>query len=146
MQIQKKKGAYRLSLAFIDAMTSTALGAPAQGNVADGNAPSGDHATDHLLTIVTQQLAVKDQQIAALHDKLDGFLARIRELHVIVHELQQKASPAVHDSVAMHEPMYPEPTAHDATASHEDDRHLQSVSYRSFHDWMAAFVRGEKDR
>lgn len=146
MQIQKKKGAYRLSLAFIDAMMATAHGAAEQVNATKGNAASTDQVTDNLLTIVTQQLAVKDQQIAALHDKLDGFLARIRELHVIVHELQQTAMPAVPESVAMYETTYAEPTVSDAYTAHSDHRQLQSVSYRSFHDWMAAFVRGEKDR
>lgn len=146
MQIQKKKGTYRLSLAFIDAMMTTAHGAAEQVNATKGNAASADQPNDHLLTIVTQQLAVKDQQIAALHDKLDGFLARIRELHVIVHELQQKAIPAVPDSTAMHESTYATPVDSGVYDGGDDDRRLKTLSYRAFHDWMAAFVRGEKDR
>ncbi len=159
-QVQKKGGDYQLNLKLVDAMasrttpqsppptpppppTTTQALPPNVGPQIEGTHPH----TDKLVAIMEQQMGEKDKQISALHLKLDGFLERIRELNVIVHDLQKKiqqlaARPETPEDrgASLHE------RAHGTTTPPSNtERSLLPLPHRSFQQWMSAFVRGEKD-
>lgn len=158
-QVLKKDGEYRLSLRLVDEMaTKTApvylppnppqppLQPPYASLPPPNPTPFGHSHTDKLIGILERQMEEKDKQISSLHLKLDGFLERLRELNVIVHDLQKKIQ-QLHTEPAQQkwDDTLPEPPYFAATGREEPARELLSLPHRSFQDWLSAFVKGEKD-
>lgn len=158
-QVQKKGGDYQLNLKLVDALASRTTPqlpppAPPPPPTATQAIPpnfepqrEGNHPhTDKLVAIMEQQMGEKDKQISALHLKLDGFLERIRELNVIVHDLQRKIQQLAPGTTNGDRGASLQERAHGpAEPAPKRERELTPLPHRSFQQWMSAFVRGEKD-
>lgn len=157
-QLQKKDGEYQISLKLVDQLAAKTTPsfqppAPPPPPVQTAYTPptpppaAGSHPhTDKLVAILERQMEEKDKQISSLHLKLDGFLERIRELNVIVHDLQKKIQQLTASTGDLHRGSSLQERAHgtQSTASSQE-RELLSLPQRTFQDWLAAFARGERD-
>lgn len=141
--LKKKNGEWLISLPKLDQLveqhlpmrTFTHQSSPPPN--AAGPGQSSPYA-DRLIDIMEHQLEEKDRQIHALHQKLDGFLERLREVHVIVNDLQKKLQWFTAGK------MTDDPST-DTASQAAPGRALASLPERSFSQWVTAFLDGAKD-
>lgn len=99
---------------------------------------------DRLIDLLEGQMAVKDEQIGSLHHKVDTLLERVRELNVIVHDLQKKlALPTAAAPQNDYSPVpRPEPTqvTPDPEPRQEAPRALETLPPQAFASWLQQLV------
>lgn len=99
---------------------------------------------DRLIDLLEGQMAVKDEQIGSLHHKVDTLLERVRELNVIVHDLQKKLAlqTATAPQTDFSPAPRPEPTSvtQNPKPKQESHRALETLPPQAFASWLQQLV------
>lgn len=143
--VEQRKGKWRIAMPLLDQLAeqhrpqhtgTDTPPRPIEAVAANGN----NKYLDGFLETLQSQLKKKDLHIDALHNKLDSILERMRELNVIVNELQ-KQRVVVQDGTAAKVRKKKKASAKSHNGSHEKpvtglELPAPGPAYRSFREWV----------